>query len=90
MFMIVRRIRSDSPKTNQTGRPEQRCLRFVAERGPPRRPCLPWIAGAVRCRFQPYLVAIMQVLCKLRALYAKNKYGLQGLAFMVGEGNDNK
>ncbi len=51
-------------------------------------PALDW--GAVRRRFQPYLVAIMQVLCKLHALYTENEYGLQGLAFMVGEGNDNK
>ena len=51
-------------------------------------PALVW--GAVRPRFQPYLVAIMQVLCKLCALYAKNEYGLQGLAFTVGAGNDNK
>ncbi len=32
----------------------------------------------------------MQVLCKLRALYAENEYGLQGLAFTVSKGNDNK
>ena len=51
-------------------------------------PALVW--GAIRPIFQPYLVAIMQVLCKLHALYAENEYGLQGLAFTVGKGNDNK
>ncbi len=51
-------------------------------------PALKW--GAVQTRFQPYLVAIMQAVCKLRALYAENEYGLQGLAWSVGMGNDNK
>ncbi len=51
-------------------------------------PALNW--GTVKPRFQPYLVAIMQVMCKLRALYAENDYGLQGLAWSVGRGNDNK
>ena len=51
-------------------------------------PALNW--GTVQTRFQPYLVAIMQVMCKLCALYAENDYGLQGLAWSVGRGNDNK
>ncbi len=51
-------------------------------------PALDW--GGVKPRFQPYLVALMQVLCKLRAFYARNEYGLQGFAFTVGAGNDNK
>ena len=51
-------------------------------------PALFW--GAIRPRFQPYLVAVMQVLCKLCALYAENEYGLQGLAYTVRRGNDNK
>ncbi len=51
-------------------------------------PALKW--GTVKPRFQPYLVAIMQVLWKLRALYTENEYGLQGLAWSVGRGNDNK
>ncbi len=51
-------------------------------------PALVW--GAVKPRFHPHLVAVMQVLCKLHALYTKNKYGLQGLVFTVGAGNDNK
>ncbi len=51
-------------------------------------PALKW--GAVQTRYQPYLVAIMQAMCKLCALYAKNEYGLQGLAWSVGSGNDNK
>ncbi len=51
-------------------------------------PALKW--GTVQTRFQPYLVAIMQVMCKLCALYAENDYGLQGLAWSVGMGNDNK
>ncbi len=51
-------------------------------------PALEW--GAVKPRFQPYLVAIMQVLCKLWALYAENEYGFQAHAYMVRKGNDNK
>ncbi len=51
-------------------------------------PALVW--GVVKPRFQPYLVAVMQVLCKLCALYTKNEYGLQGLAYTVGTGNDAK
>ncbi len=51
-------------------------------------PDLDW--GVVKPRFQPYLVALMQALCKLCALYARNEYGLQGLVFTVGAGNDNK
>ncbi len=51
-------------------------------------PDLNW--GVVKPRFQPYLVALMQALCKLRALYARNEYGLQGLELSVGAGNDNK
>ena len=51
-------------------------------------PALNW--GTVKPRFQPYLVAIMQVMCKLHGLYAENNYGLQGLAWSVGRGNDNK
>ncbi len=51
-------------------------------------PALVW--GGIKPRFQPYLVAIMQVLCKVRALYAKNKYGLQALSYVVSTGNDSK
>ncbi len=51
-------------------------------------PALKW--GAIQTRYQPYLVAIMQAVCKLRALYAENEYGLHGLAWSVGRGNDNK
>ncbi len=51
-------------------------------------PALKW--GAVQNRYQPYLVAIMQAVCKLRALYTENEYGLQGLAWSVKCGNDNK
>ncbi len=51
-------------------------------------PALEW--GTVKPRFQPYLVAIIQVLCKLRALYAENEYSLQLRVYMVGKGNDNK
>ncbi len=51
-------------------------------------PALEW--GDIKPRFQPYLVAIMQVLCKVWALYAKNEYGFQACAYMVHTGNDNK
>ena len=51
-------------------------------------PALNW--GTIKPRFQPYLVAIMQVVCKLCALYAEYDYSLQGLVLSVGRGNDNK
>ena len=51
-------------------------------------PDLDW--GVVKPRFQPYLVALMQALCKMHALYARNEYGLQGLSISLGAGNDNK
>ncbi len=51
-------------------------------------PDLDW--DTVKPRFQPYLVAIMQAVCKLCALYAENNYGLQGEAFSIGSANNGK
>ena len=51
-------------------------------------PALKW--GKVKPRFHCYLVAIMQVVCKIRALYAQNKYGFQGKAWAIGVANNNK